>query len=415
METVTAKDLKKPGFIEVLRTLPKDWIVSSTRTSLFRFFYQMVLPYLSIYTIALGANGSELGLINSIAMAVAGFLGLFIGYLMDRIGPKKIYLIGILFLCSSWFIYGIAKSWLAIIPARILFYFGFKTGTQSCGTICANCLTKENRATAMSLCETLAAGILGIIGPMIGAFVVGHSGGISVQGIRPLFFISFAGNVLCFLLVFFKLSDRHWGAVATQNASPFSSIGEIFKHGKYLKRFIVVSVIMQLPEGMIIPFTQPFAALRGANEFVLGGMVTGFAIAPLILGIPIGRLADKIGKKRMLFITAPLFWLSCVLLIFSKSSAMFIICGILQGGFTINSVLTAALQFELIGPEYMGRWIGVLSFFQMIAQAVISLIAGVIWDKIGPQYIFIIPILLDICVRMPLLAGIHEEANRQSL
>ena len=403
---------ERRGVASFFLGLPPDWRVTATRTSLYRLFYQMVLPYLSIYTITLGASGSQLGLVNSIGMICAAVLSLFTGSLMDKVGPKRIYLAGILLLCLSWLIYGIAGSWPVIIPAMILYYVGYKTSIHSCAGICANSLCKENRATAMSICETLATGLLGIVGPLLGAFVVGRSGGISVRGIRPLFFICLAGNIATLLLVFFKLSDRRWGAAeCARGAGVIANIREVFKHGKYLKRFIVVSVITQLPEGMIIPFTQPFAAAKGAKEFVIGAMVTGFAITPLLLGIPVGRLADRIGKKRMLLLMSPLFWLSCIILIAAKSSAAFLIAGVLQGAFYISGVLASALQFELVEPGYMGRWVGVLFFFQMIAQAIVAFIAGVIWDRVGPQFVFIIPIALDILIRIPLLLGIREEGR----
>jgi MFS family permease len=407
--STTIKGKEGGGFTSFFLGLPSDWRVTATRTSMYRLFYQMVLPYLSIYTIALGANGSQLGMVNSIGMISAAVLSLFTGSLMDKVGPKRIYLAGISLLCLSWLIYGVAGSWPVIIPAMIMYYVGYKTSIHSCAGICANCLCKENRATAMSICETLATGLLGIIGPLLGAFIVGRSGGVSVQGIRPLFFICLVGNLATFLLILFKLSDRRWGtAQRAADAGLIANIREVFRHGKYLKRFIVVSVITQLPEGMIIPFTQPFAAAKGAREFILGAMVTGFAITPLLLGIPVGRLADRIGKKKMLLAIAPLFWLSCIILIVAKGSVAFLIAGVLQGAFYISGVLTSALQFELVEPGYMGRWVGVLFFFQMIAQAIVAFIAGLIWDHMGPQFVFLIPIALDILIRIPLLLRIRE-------
>lgn len=73
--------------IKFLRELPRDWDVTAIRTSIHRFFYQMVLPYLTIYTKALGAGATEIGFINSIGLAFAGILGPFTGTLIDRIGP----------------------------------------------------------------------------------------------------------------------------------------------------------------------------------------------------------------------------------------------------------------------------------------------------------------------------------------
>ncbi len=56
----------------------------------------------------------------------------------------------------------------------------------------------------------------------------------------------------------------------------------------------------------------------------------------------------------------------------------------------------------------MGRWIGINRFFKMVMSAVLALCAGIIWDRIGPQYIFIIFVGIDLLVRLPLLISIPE-------
>ena len=84
--------------LSFLKRQHRDWKVTVLRTSLDKLAYQMVFPYLSIYIVALGATGTQLGIVNSIGMIIAGFCALFTGSFIDRIGPKKIYLIGIGFM-----------------------------------------------------------------------------------------------------------------------------------------------------------------------------------------------------------------------------------------------------------------------------------------------------------------------------
>ena len=96
----------------------------------------MLLPYLSIYALALGATGTQLGIINSIGMAVAGILAPFTGWLIDRIGNKGIYLVGIALLVVSWSIYGLAQSWSIIIIAKIAYWLGFRTSMHNCAVVC---------------------------------------------------------------------------------------------------------------------------------------------------------------------------------------------------------------------------------------------------------------------------------------
>jgi MFS family permease len=117
--------------------------------------YQMVFPYLSVYIVALGASGTQLGMVNSIGMMIAGLFGPFTGWFIDRIGPKKIYLVGITFMAVCYLTYGLAQSWGVTIIAMIAYWLGFSTSIHSCATICGNCLVNRDRATGMMICETV--------------------------------------------------------------------------------------------------------------------------------------------------------------------------------------------------------------------------------------------------------------------
>ncbi|GAI06167.1 unnamed protein product, partial [marine sediment metagenome] len=280
----------------------------------------MVLPYMSVYTMALGATGTQLGMVNSIGMGVAGLVGPFIGWLIDRTGIKRIYLIGITLLAVSYLTYAIAQSWSIIIIAVLAYWLGMTMSYHSCSVICGNSLASEDRATGMSLCETLAMGILGMAAPMLGAWLVTTFGGVNVSGIRPLFFVSLVGIIATFFLILTQLSNRKWRKLGESRPNFFKDLSQIFKQGHNLKRWIVIASIGFLPWGMIIPFTQPFAhEVKGADQYILGAMVTGAALAPLVLGIPLGRLADRIGRKKVLYLTIPLVWASSLMLIWAPT------------------------------------------------------------------------------------------------
>ncbi len=387
----------------------RDWKITAARSSIHRFFYQMVLPYLSIYTMALGATGTQLGIVNSVGMGAGAMLSPFTGWFIDRIGTKRIYLGGIGLLAISFFTYGVARSWPIIIVAMLAYWVGFTTSAHSCGVICANSLTKEDRVTAMSCCESLAIGLMGMAGPMLGALLVTTFGGISVSSIRPLFFVSLAGTITTFFLISTQLSNRTWGEPSGSRPALLRDLSQVFRQGRNLKRFLVIHSITFLPLGMVIPFTQVFAReVKGADQFILGAMVAGFALTPFLLGIPLGRLADTIGRKKVLYLMAPLFWTSNLVLIWAPSPMFLVVAGVLQGFLNINLVVTGAMNFELVPPEQMGRWVGISRFFRMVLAAVTAYLGGAIWDNIGPQYLFLIVLGLDITIRIPLLIGMPE-------
>jgi MFS family permease len=261
----------------------------------------------------------------------------------------------------------------------------------------------------MLICETVAAGLLGMAGPMCATWLVALGGGVTVGGIRPLFFAGLLLTAATFVIVLTQLSERKWATIGGDRPHLTRDIAQVFRGGKNLKKWVVISAITQLPLGMIFPYTQVFAySIKGANEFILGAMVTGSALASIACAIPLGRLADRIGRKRVLYITIPLFWISNLLLIYAPSTVFLLMAGMLQGFFFIGGPIASAIERELVPPEQMGRWLGIVRFFRMVLSAAMALVAGMIWDRIGPHSLFIIFVGIDLLVRMPLLMIIPE-------
>jgi MFS family permease len=387
-----------------------DWKVTVARTSLDRLTYQMVFPYQSIYIMALGATATQLGAVNSVGMAVAGLFGPLTGWFIDRVGTKRIYLIGIGLLMLSYLLYGLAQSWLAAIPAMMAYWLGFSTSVLGCATICGNCLANKDRAQGMTFCETIAAGLLGMLGPVLGAWLVGVFGGVGVGGIRPLYFVGLVASAGTFLLVLTQLSDRRWRVIGTSTRpSLFRDLQQVFKQGRNLKRWILIGSICQLPLGMVLPFFQVFAhEFKGADQYMLGAMATGAALTSIVFAIPLGRLADKVGRKSVLYITIPLFLASNLMLLWAPNPAFLIGAGVLQGFFFIGLPIGAALERELVPPEQMGRWLGIMRFFRMLLTGGLALVSGVVWDKLGPYHVFLSFIAIDLLVNVPLLIGMPE-------
>ena len=393
----------------------RDWKITVVRTNTTMFFYLMVLPYLSVYIMALGAKGTELGIVNSVGMIVAGLAGPLSGWLIDRGAVKKVYLVGIIMLAGAYLIYGVAQSWPVIIIAMISFWLGTNTSVHGCAVICANCLQNEERATGMSICETFGMGLLGLAAPMVGSEIVSVSGGVNVDGIRPLFFVCLAGIIATFFLVLTQLSNRRWGSVQVTRSNLFADISRVFKQGRHLKRWIIIASVTGMPMGVVTPFIQPFAhEFKGADQYVLGAMVTASGLVPLILGIPFGRLSDKIGRKRVLYLVAPLVWISYLMLIFAPNAVFLIASGAFNGFFKITGITSEAMSRELVPPEHMGRWTGMVRLFRMLFGAFIVYLAGVIWDVIGPQYVFLTIIGIDLFIRIPLLTGMPETLSSRS-
>jgi len=304
--------------------------------------------------------------------------------------------------------YALAQSWEITFLAMAAYWLGYSIAGLSCATICGNCLVNRDRATAMMICETLAAGLLGIGGPMIGAVIVGSSGRVDPGSIRPLFFIAFGTSVATFVLVWSMLSRRRWGSAV----NPRDFIGELFEvmgHGRHLRRWMVISAVGALPTGMVLAFSQVYAhEVKGADGFTLGLMTAATAAGSIALALPLGRLADRIGRKRVLYLTIPLFAASCLVLVWAPSAPFLVLAGGMQAFFFLGSPIAAAMERELVPVAYMGRWIGLLRVARMLLSSAMVIVAGLIWDQVGPAVVFLAYVVIDLGIRVPLLVTMPE-------
>lgn len=410
-ETLEAEQQPSPlaKGVAFLQRQQRDWRVTVARTSLDKFLYQMAYPYISVYIVALGASASGLGVAMSIGMLLAAFASPFVGWLIDHNGPKRLYLFGIATLGTSYLLYAVAPDWRVSIMAMAAFWLGNTLSVQSCATVCGNCLANRDRATGMMICESVAAGLLGMVGPILSAVIVHNFGGVNPAGIRPVFAVCVLGTLLSFVLVRTQLSDRRWGMGRRAAPNIAHDLVEVLREGRHLKRWLLIASVSQLPLGMVFPFATVFAhELKGADELVLGGMVTATALTSILFGIPFGRLADRLGRKRLLFVAAPLFWLSIPVLVWAPNPAFVIVAGALQGFQYIAMPITAAMERELVPAEQMGRWLGIGRFFKLSTLALLTFVSGLVWDQAGPAFVFFGYVALDIFLRMPLLLGMPE-------
>ncbi len=394
----------------------RNYKVAITRAAASNFLNNLTIQYSSIYAMALGANPVQLGLISSIGSGVSSSISMLVGWLVDRHGIKRFYLLGIGLMAGAMLIYATAPDWRAIILAMIVFSLSMRLVGTGCSVICADSLQNEDRATGQNLCTTLS-GIASLISPLIAAFLITSFGGINVEGIRPLYYIQFGGYSLIFLFVAAQLREPKREKISEGRINPsfIRDFRQLFEHDSAtLRRWILVSSLSLLPMAMTTPFLQVFAhQIKGADQYVLGEMTTAMIAVRLLFGIPLGRLADRIGRKKVIYMLTPLWYISSLLLILSPNSTTLVLAGTLWGFYFISSVFISSMTLELVPVGQMGRWSGLLGLFGGLVTIPAPLIGGFIWRGIGPAYVFLIPVVVDLLLRIPLLTTMPETLHRE--
>jgi MFS family permease len=387
-----------------------NYRVAITRSAANSFLLNLTAQYDSIYTVGLGADSVELGTVSSIGGGIGALISIPLGWLVDRHGIKRFYLLGMALLAGAALTYALAPSWQVIVAATILLSISMRLTGTGCSVICADSVHNEDRATAQNICVTFAS-ILSMVAPLVAAWLVTASGGLTVEGIRPLYTIRFAGYVLIFLFVAAQLRELRATDMAEVSANPdfIGDFKRLFEGGKPLRKWLLVASLTWFPMAMTTPFLQLFAhQAKGADQYLLGVMAMATVLTRVLFGIPLGRLADKIGRKKVIYLLAPLWYASYLLLVFSSGPVTLVLAGALQTFYFISSGVTGAMTLELVPVERMGKWSGVIGLFRGLVTVPAPILGGLVWDHLDPVYVFLIPIAADLLLKIPLLATIPE-------
>jgi len=183
-----------------------NYRVAITRSSANNFLINLTAQYDSIYTVAMGADSIALGTISSIGNGIGALISTPIGWIMDRYGLKRLYLLGVLLMAISALVYILAPTWQVIVIAIILIAISMRFSSTGCSMICAASVQNDDRVTAQNICVTFAS-ILSVIAPLIAAQLITVSGGLTTEGIRPLYAIRFVGFLLILVFVAVELRE----------------------------------------------------------------------------------------------------------------------------------------------------------------------------------------------------------------
>jgi MFS family permease len=375
--------------------------------------------YNSIYATLLGANPVQLGSLASAGNAIGALAAVPAGWFIDYYSLKKVFLLGTVMLAMSRVLYFVAPHWAWLYAAIILYYLGMRITCTCCTVTCAEELPNEERATGRGFCRTLSS-IVAIVTPLLAAWLISLSGGLNVRGIRPLYGIQLLVFIGIFVLLLARLSDSRASGASGDGRHILSGFAQVFKHGPDVVRLVLVMGLMELPWTITQPFMPLYAhQFKGADEFVLGGISMAITVVPMLASMPLGGLADRHGRKKLLFAIAPLAYAANLCLVFAptsgKGGSLFLLLyGVLFGFNSISMALASSMTAEIMPKEQMGRWIGIVSLFRGLLSIPAPLLGGLIWEHVGPQHVFFAAIAIDAFLRLPLLASVRETLHLSS-
>ena len=350
------------------------------------FFYDFMVQQFG-WTRAQVTSGNALS-----KLVVGPAFGFFAGWIVDRFGPRRMMMIGVLMA-------GAAMAGLGYISSLGMFYFFYLF--NALGYVCGGPLPNQvlltnwfdhSRGKAMGFAY-VGIGLGGATVPWIAHTLVQHFGWQVALRILGALIV-----VVSFPLALLVKEAPRRTSVTVQSASAKTAFRKLSFYLLTLGSMCSIAAVSGTQQNLKLllsldrHFTQKDAA--GVLSLVLASSIAGRLL--------MGWLADTVSKKYVMLLTyllvaagIPLLFLGTTRLVLYISAAVF---GIgLGGDYMIIPLMTA----EIFGIEILGRLLGVILTAGGIADAAAPWLIGRLRDATGSYY--------DSCfvlVGMALLGGL---------
>ena len=380
-------------------------------------FLTATQQYQSIFIVALGAKGIQLGFGTAIGGVASVGAALLVGWLSSRYNIKSVLMLGVALIALGSLFFFAATDWWVVIPALAVMTFAQRVSSTVCPMICGSCFRSHERATGMALCDVVSA-LPRLVVPVIAAYLVTVFGGLNAQGIRPLYLIQFAGFCLIFMMIWRLFRDPREMTLArakrTENVSFIQNMRKLFSETRYVKSWIVYTSLVGIPIYLSGIYWTLFAAqVKGADQYVIGQMTVAMWVIPIGFSFPMGKLADVIGRKRAIYLIVPLLLVSMFMLIYARSSAELIISTLLLGTIVLFSAFQTAMTTEMVPPPLLGTWLSVLAIFDGVIGLVIApVVGGLLWDVFSPVLVIFL-MIATIVAAIPIFFFMPETLRKK--
>ena len=366
------------------------------------FLFNLTGQYSSIFTKALGANNMTIAWLSSVSSFISMLISMPVGYITDNYNLKKVMGAGLFLNIVMVGLYAFAQDWRWILIAMAINPFTMALMFRSQQVIITNELDNIERARGMGMRMQIAL-LLGLISPLPAAYLVNRWGGLTLEGIRPLYYIRFIGMIIVYSYVYIKLSDTLPIPRAKKSTGFLDDFREVMDlGGRKLKTMIMVGALGALVWSTIESFTYLYAAeIKGANALVLGLLPTVETITTVIFANYMNRIADTKGRKYAFILVRPGLWLFFIITIFAPNQYWLLVAWALRGiGMSTSAYNT--LFLEMVPAEQRGRWMGLSNTFSALVRIGAPLLGGYLYSSKWPALIFVVPLVVDLLIRVPM-------------
>lgn len=386
-----------------LRGLPRNFKVMMVRASVANFVVNMN-PYNYIYVVAFGATGTELGILNSVGLALTAIFAALTGWIADRRDQKKVFLLGAAAGVMVPVIYAISPGWGWLSLAFLVSGVANGVLQPSWTAMWANAVSNRGRGTIYGLANVFTIAPL-LFASLVGGAIVSASGGLTVEGIRPVYWAQAVLLIAVWILIWRLLKPPKPSGIPgslslRQMVADYREVLSL----KGARSWILMKSLGSVSIGMADPFWMLYASVvLHASVMTMAYMVTARSLAQVVLSPLSGRMTDAVGRKRMIIGGRMIMYMATAIFLFAGGGWALIPAWVLMGVNDATGIAWSAEECELVQEHQRARMTAMSNAAFNALAVPASILGGFLWDRVSPVAPFVVMVFIDGGIRMPIV------------
>ena len=378
--------------------LERNVVIASAAVLLLGFGEELWKKFLPRYLQQLGATTPIIGLFGAAENLFDALYQYPGGFIADRWGRRRAFLIFITLASLGYVIYLLSPSWPFLFIALALVMAWQSMASPAIFALIGDSLPRERRAMGFTM-QSILKRLPIVIAPLIGGFVIASMG--LVRGVHAGLLITLALAGVTFALVT-KIEVRNHVAHQINMRGVWRSFHSA------LKRLLISDIIIRTCEGMTGVLAILYVTnIHDVSVAAYGTLIAIQMITSILVYIPAGRIADRLGRKPFVVATFLSFALFPIAIVFAPNFGWLVVAYVIGGLREIGEPSRKAMIIDFAQDNIRARSVGLYYLVRSLSITPAAVIGGFLW-KIGPQVPFITAAIIGLVGTAVFVATVEE-------
>ncbi len=340
-------------------------------------------------------------------------------YITDKYGRKQIIVTMTFLIAFSYVFYVFAPDWRFVLIGMVISNLSL-IYQPALDAILADSIPPEKRGMGYAATNVIP-NIPTVFAPAVAGYLVETYG--IVPGMRIVYvvvlFCMLAAAIIRLLFLKETLANPQRIRLAEIKAAFKNSLQAILEAWRDMSKSLKFLTFAFLVSAFEEPMFRMFTSLYVFDVIGLGRLEWGLAntasvAATLAFGFPMGKLVDKIGRKKSI-VSANLIFVSATIAFLIAGNLTHLIMVFLMfaiGGSLLGPAYNALLA-DMIPREKRGRIMGTIVTLNILATVPASALAGFLYG-VSPSHPFTFVVILAVTVTLIIFLAVREPKTKEA-